>query len=161
MRTNCGNKMRWGSPLRLHIDAELNLRFGNEDIKLVFPSISGSSHVTDIFLLRFNPPSFASCRSLFKTKAVIPRWYSKHITTTVTRLTRIPKIAGSNPNCTFGDIRFPSQKKARARCPKQTTTLVLHLLSVYFTRYWLDVPGIETRWGRYFPHPPRPALSLL
>ena len=25
------------------------------------------------------------------------------------------------------------------------------------TRYWLDGPGIETRWGRDFPHPSRPA----
>ena len=27
------------------------------------------------------------------------------------------------------------------------------------TRYGLDVPGIETRWGRDFPHPSRPALG--
>jgi hypothetical protein len=26
------------------------------------------------------------------------------------------------------------------------------------TRYGLDVPGIESRWGRDFPHPFRPAL---
>jgi hypothetical protein len=26
------------------------------------------------------------------------------------------------------------------------------------TRYGLDVPGIESRWGRDFPHPSRPAL---
>jgi hypothetical protein len=25
------------------------------------------------------------------------------------------------------------------------------------TRYGLDGPGIESRWGRDFPHPPRPA----
>jgi hypothetical protein len=27
------------------------------------------------------------------------------------------------------------------------------------TRYGLDVPGIEFRWGRGFPHPSRPALG--
>ena len=27
------------------------------------------------------------------------------------------------------------------------------------TRYWLDDPGIESRWGRDFPHPSRPALG--
>ena len=26
------------------------------------------------------------------------------------------------------------------------------------TRYGMDGPGIEYRWGRYFPHPPRPTL---
>ena len=25
--------------------------------------------------------------------------------------------------------------------------------------YVLDGPGIESRWGRYFPHPSRPALG--
>ena len=27
------------------------------------------------------------------------------------------------------------------------------------TRYGLDGPGIESRWGRDFPHPFRPALA--
>jgi len=27
------------------------------------------------------------------------------------------------------------------------------------TRYGLDGPGIESRWGRDFPHPSRPALE--
>ena len=27
------------------------------------------------------------------------------------------------------------------------------------TRYWLDGPGIESRWGRDFPHPYRPVLE--
>ena len=27
------------------------------------------------------------------------------------------------------------------------------------TRYRLDYPVIEYRWGRSFPHPPRPALG--
>jgi hypothetical protein len=27
------------------------------------------------------------------------------------------------------------------------------------TRYGLDGPGIETRWGRAFPHPSRPVLG--
>jgi hypothetical protein len=27
------------------------------------------------------------------------------------------------------------------------------------TRYGMDVPGIESRWGRDFPHPSRPALG--
>jgi hypothetical protein len=27
------------------------------------------------------------------------------------------------------------------------------------TRYGLDGPGIESRWGRDYPHPPRPALG--
>jgi len=27
------------------------------------------------------------------------------------------------------------------------------------TRYGLDGPGIESRWGRDFPHPSRPALG--
>ena len=27
------------------------------------------------------------------------------------------------------------------------------------TDYWLDGPGIESRWGRHFPHLPRPALG--
>ena len=27
------------------------------------------------------------------------------------------------------------------------------------TRYGLDGPGIESRWGRYFQHPSRPALG--
>ena len=27
------------------------------------------------------------------------------------------------------------------------------------TRYELDGPGIESRWGRDFPHPSRPALG--
>jgi hypothetical protein len=27
------------------------------------------------------------------------------------------------------------------------------------THYWLDVPGIESRFGRDFPHPSRPALG--
>ena len=27
------------------------------------------------------------------------------------------------------------------------------------TRYDLDGPGIESRWGRGFPHPSRPALG--
>jgi len=27
------------------------------------------------------------------------------------------------------------------------------------TRYRLDGPGIESRWGRDFPHPSRPALG--
>ena len=27
------------------------------------------------------------------------------------------------------------------------------------TRYGLDGPGIESWWGRDFPHPPRPALG--
>ena len=26
------------------------------------------------------------------------------------------------------------------------------------TRYGLDGPGIESHWGRYFPHPSLPAL---
>jgi hypothetical protein len=28
------------------------------------------------------------------------------------------------------------------------------------TRYGLDVPGFEPRWGRDFPHPSRPDLGL-
>ena len=28
------------------------------------------------------------------------------------------------------------------------------------TRYGLHGPGIETRWGRDFPHPSRPTLGL-
>jgi hypothetical protein len=28
------------------------------------------------------------------------------------------------------------------------------------TRYGLDGPGIESRWGREFPHPSGPALGL-
>ena len=28
------------------------------------------------------------------------------------------------------------------------------------TDYGLDGPGIESRWGRNFPHPSRPALGL-
>ena len=28
------------------------------------------------------------------------------------------------------------------------------------TRYGLDGPGIESRWGRDFPHPSRPALRI-
>ena len=27
------------------------------------------------------------------------------------------------------------------------------------TCYGLDGPGIESRWGQYFPHPSRPALG--
>ena len=27
------------------------------------------------------------------------------------------------------------------------------------TGYWLDGPGIESRWGRDFPHPSRTALG--
>jgi hypothetical protein len=27
------------------------------------------------------------------------------------------------------------------------------------TRYWLDGPGIESLWGRDFPHPSRPSLG--
>ena len=27
------------------------------------------------------------------------------------------------------------------------------------TSYWLDGPGIESRWGRDFPHTSRPALG--
>jgi len=27
------------------------------------------------------------------------------------------------------------------------------------TYYWLDSPGIESRWGRYFLHPSRPGLG--
>jgi hypothetical protein len=27
------------------------------------------------------------------------------------------------------------------------------------TRHGLEDPGIESRWGRYFPHPSRPALE--
>ena len=27
------------------------------------------------------------------------------------------------------------------------------------TRYGLDGPGVESRWGRDFPHPSRPALG--
>ena len=27
------------------------------------------------------------------------------------------------------------------------------------TRYGVEVPGIESRWGRDFPHPSRPALG--
>ena len=27
------------------------------------------------------------------------------------------------------------------------------------TRYWLDDPGIESRWGRDFPHPSKPTLG--
>jgi hypothetical protein len=27
------------------------------------------------------------------------------------------------------------------------------------TGYWLDGPGIESRWGRDFHHPSRPALG--
>ena len=27
------------------------------------------------------------------------------------------------------------------------------------TAYWLDGPGIESRWGRDFPHMSRPALG--
>jgi hypothetical protein len=27
------------------------------------------------------------------------------------------------------------------------------------TRYGVDGPGIESRWGRGFPHPSRPALG--
>jgi hypothetical protein len=27
------------------------------------------------------------------------------------------------------------------------------------TRYGLDGPGIESRWGRYFPHPSKSALG--
>ena len=29
------------------------------------------------------------------------------------------------------------------------------------TAYWLDGPGIESRWGRDFPHMSRPALRPL
>jgi len=28
------------------------------------------------------------------------------------------------------------------------------------TRFGLDGPGIESRWGQDFPHPARPALGL-
>jgi len=28
-----------------------------------------------------------------------------------------------------------------------------------YTRYVLDGPGIEARWGQDFPHPSRPALG--
>ena len=31
--------------------------------------------------------------------------------------------------------------------------------SVETTGYWLDGPGIESRWGRDFPHPSRPSLG--
>ena len=42
------------------------------------------------------------------------------------------------------------------------TTLTIRILVTMVrnvTRYGLDVPGIESRWGRGFPHPPRPALG--
>jgi hypothetical protein len=58
---------------------------------------------------------------------------------------------------------LPFQKKARASCPNQATKIlphiVVHLLPVYYTRYWLEDLGIETLSGRDFPHPSRPALK--
>jgi len=31
-------------------------------------------------------------------------------------------------------------------------------MTLIATAYWLDVPGIESRWGRDFSHLSRPAL---
>ena len=52
---------------------------------------------------------------------------------------------------------------------KNTSCAILLLLLLYrgardssvgiTTRYGLDGPGIESRWGRDFPHPSRPALG--
>ena len=165
VKTNCENKVRRGSLLRLHTKGELNLWFGNEDINLGFPFNSGSSHVTDIFLLLFCPPIFAPCSLLFKTKAATPRWWCLlqgcyHSSNTSdshsedgwleSRIVRLLAIC------------VPFQKKALASCSSQATELlshiVLQLFPVYCTRYWLDGPGIKTLWGRDFPHPSRPAL---
>jgi hypothetical protein len=47
----------------------------------------------------------------------------------------------------------------RTDMTKQIFALVGRDSSVVITtRYGLDVPGIGSRWGRYFPHPSRPAL---
>ena len=40
---------------------------------------------------------------------------------------------------------------------EQLTSLAMHFALA--TRYWLNGPGIESRWRRDFPHPSRPALG--
>ena len=43
--------------------------------------------------------------------------------------------------------------------PVPTITEAWIAQSVIATRYRLDCLGIESRWGRYFPHPSRPTLG--
>jgi hypothetical protein len=76
---------------------------------------------------------------------------------------------GSTPGSPCGDIsrsvvRFPRQLPFH-RCSILTFNYLPPTLdrdsSVgTATRYVLDSPGIQSRWGRDFPHPSRPALGL-
>ena len=60
--------------------------------------------------------------------------------------------------------------KEEFSCQNYTTPIEFIERTLYFrgpgssvgiaTAYGLDGPGIESRWGRDFPHPPRPALRL-
>jgi hypothetical protein len=53
-----------------------------------------------------------------------------------------------------------------AQISLENTKFIIILHTVYresvggiATRWGLDGPGIESQWGRDFPHPPRPALG--
>ena len=70
----------------------------------------------------------------------------------------------------WADIRtvpFPLQNKKLfvsyfpryCRQSKHTNLVCRDTAVGIATRYGLDGPGIESRWGRDFPHPSRPALG--
>jgi len=53
-------------------------------------------------------------------------------------------------------------KRQKARYKHRTTSLIAEGWDSSVgiaTRYGLDGPGIEARWGRDFPHPYRPSLG--
>ena len=69
-------------------------------------------------------------------------------------------------------IRYVNNIVAISTCKHGDDTKLLRLCSIRLmleesrdssvgisTRYGLDVPRIESRWGRDFPHPSRPALG--
>ena len=75
--------------------------------------------------------------------------------------------------CLLTNNRFIPDKNTSVRCAVVSCAFELILLFYFVlylvvgrdssvgivTRYELDGPGIESRWGRDFPHPSRPALG--
>jgi hypothetical protein len=57
-------------------------------------------------------------------------------------------------------ISGPKREEFRNRVGKYTLNFAICSVACIVTRYGLEGPGIESRWGRDFPHPSRPALGL-
>ena len=73
--------------------------------------------------------------------------------------------------CTFHEEYLPNCTCCSIYCLFVWCLICLYVIIVYNlfvgrdssvgipTRYGLDGPGIESQWGRDFPHPSRPALG--